>query len=467
MKSVLVVSNHYRTPLFFFSLNLLEHQLQSHWVCVSKEWSDWLNAKGVSSERITFLGHNWSKSKHTEELFAALDKLSLIAECESCESINKIISSDRILSKKTYQYAVMYLSSVAEDIQQLFEKHDFSHVILEATWAHELLIANIAAKKGITVLCPASSRILNNRFLFFKGVHQNQIFSIKKDNFTSEDYKNAENWLENYRAKKPKPGYFYRNISYFKPGLNWFGKFLKILYRDLIWPIDETRLPAHNLAYLRGINYLREKFLLRKYAAKKNNFFPERPYIYFPLHVQPEASIDVLGKTFINQIEVIRAIAATTPATHAVVVKDHSNFLGHKSFSFYRDLKKIPGVTLVSPFLDSYTLMSNADCTITISGTASLEAALHGYAAVTLVPMFFSSIMLEEAWSPYTETVSKLIEKAKYKKPNRAKILEFLVQLNAESYLGSVTDSLSDPLTLEEDNLRMVAKAFASVLNLS
>ena len=67
------------------------------------------------------------------------------------------------------------------------------------------------------------------------------------------------------------------------------------------------------------------------------------------MHVQPEASIDVVGTKYSNQIEFVRNIANTTPNEYSIIVKEHSHAIGNRSINFYKSLLEIPNVVLLHP----------------------------------------------------------------------------------------------------------------------
>ena len=100
------------------------------------------------------------------------------------------------------------------------------------------------------------------------------------------------------------------------------------------------------------------------------------PYIFFPLHFEPEVSIQVFGKSFQNQIEVVRTIALSAPAGTRILVKEHPRSLGFRKLSYYEKLLKIPNVRLVDPFLNSLPIVKSAKMVVVISGSIGLEAAI-------------------------------------------------------------------------------------------
>jgi hypothetical protein len=79
-----------------------------------------------------------------------------------------------------------------------------------------------------------------------------------------------------------------------------------------------------------------------------------------------------------DQTELVRLIAQALPFGAAVLVKENPKMLSRRSPEFLQRLKTIPGVQLVHPKCSSTYLSKKAVCTVSLAGTACLEAALLG-----------------------------------------------------------------------------------------
>ena len=64
-------------------------------------------------------------------------------------------------------------------------------------------------------------------------------------------------------------------------------------------------------------------------------------------------------------------------------MKEHSVALNTRPRAFYRELRRIPAVRLISPFADNFKLISGADLVVTVTGTAAYEASLLGQPAAS------------------------------------------------------------------------------------
>lgn len=138
--------------------------------------------------------------------------------------------------------------------------------------------------------------------------------------------------------------------------------------------IDPTRM----LLYSALINPLRARHVRRRLSDRyvEPREFGALRYAFFPLHTEPEVSLLVYGRPFINQIEVVRALAMSLPADFVVLVKEHPWMVGKRSMAYYEALLNVPRVRLVRPSVDGRTLIEHASLVATITGSTALEAAI-------------------------------------------------------------------------------------------
>ena len=123
----------------------------------------------------------------------------------------------------------------------------------------------------------------------------------------------------------------------------------------------------------------------------------DTPYVYAPLHYEPERTTNPDGCEFYNQIDAIVALRDFVPKDIPIYIKEHySQFTaklhGHrgKSLYFYRLLAQLPNVKLLPMGCNSLELAKNAEFTASITGTSCLEAAILGKKSVIFGQVWFS-----------------------------------------------------------------------------
>jgi hypothetical protein len=106
-------------------------------------------------------------------------------------------------------------------------------------------------------------------------------------------------------------------------------------------------------------------------------------YAFFPLHTEPEVSLLVYGRPYVNQIEIIRMIAMSLPVDMVLVVKEHPWMVGKRSLESYRKMLEIPRVRLADPSLEARTLVQSSSLVAVVTGSVALEAAMLGKPVIT------------------------------------------------------------------------------------
>lgn len=117
------------------------------------------------------------------------------------------------------------------------------------------------------------------------------------------------------------------------------------------------------------------------------------PYIYAPLHNQPEMSTSSLGGAFRDQLLMIEALAADLPEGWRIYVKENPR---QGAFArgpmFFHRLTRIRGVQLVPSDANSFELSGRAQFTATVTGTAGYEALRTGRPAMMFGNAWYKSL---------------------------------------------------------------------------
>jgi hypothetical protein len=130
------------------------------------------------------------------------------------------------------------------------------------------------------------------------------------------------------------------------------------------------------------------KIILRNFFINRNSItkIKNRPFIYFPLHVEPERTLLIKGQFYSDQINVIKIIAQSLPVDFKLYVKEHPamKLFGWRDITFYKKILKMPNVELVNPNVSNDKLIQNCKMVITIAGTSGLESAFYNKPSIVL-----------------------------------------------------------------------------------
>ena len=103
---------------------------------------------------------------------------------------------------------------------------------------------------------------------------------------------------------------------------------------------------------------------------------PRGSFAFFPLHTEPEVTLLVYSKPWLNQIEAARLTASSLPLGMKLVVKEHPWSVGKRPLSYYRKLLQIPNLVLAPPEAPARDFVQKAALTVVISGSVGLEALM-------------------------------------------------------------------------------------------
>jgi len=171
--------------------------------------------------------------------------------------------------------------------------------------------------------------------------------------------------------------------------LNLFGK-TKTLIKQIYKSLVKKNKPHHKQKKkLFGANpdNLEIKYLIRDYISynlnciktKKTKFYNLEDidnFAYMPLQYQPEANIDVTSASFNNQIETARQIAMNLPGDMTLVVKDHPEMFGLRSYKYLEKILKTPNIKLIDSSYKGTYVVKKAKIIIAPTGSTFFEAAL-------------------------------------------------------------------------------------------
>ena len=120
-----------------------------------------------------------------------------------------------------------------------------------------------------------------------------------------------------------------------------------------------------------------------------NNINTKKPYIFFPLHYQPEATSLPAGGLFCDQLYVVEILKAVFPGIDIVVKEHPSQLTGPLSSLFCRwrrtyEIMRNMNVILAGQKIDQNSLIDGSLFVVTLTGTVGAEALLRNKKVLAL-----------------------------------------------------------------------------------
>jgi len=126
---------------------------------------------------------------------------------------------------------------------------------------------------------------------------------------------------------------------------------------------------------------LKKQTLARQYASMCHRPDLAQPYIYIPLHYQPENTTCPNGDYYDDQLLMIQLLSDTLPGGWSLYVKEYPNQFDYKlkgersrDVQYYNDLADIPNVSLCPLEMNTFELIDASRGVATVTGSAGWES---------------------------------------------------------------------------------------------
>jgi hypothetical protein len=247
----------------------------------------------------------------------------------------------------------------------------------------------------------------------------------KKIKYKPEILPNNDNkkWDNSFKVRDKQ----IRSLS-FKATINEIVFNLKDRINWLIKDIKRGKL-GKRVPFIPKIIYILKRHIDHRYFQRvfvsDMKIINSKPYIYFPLPMEPEYNTHSLSKEFINVHAMAQQAAICLPSGYNLVIKEHTPNIGFKRRQFYKSLIKLPNVLMANYMLSGPELVNTAEAVMTISGTSGLEAAERGKMAIIFGSseyIHLSNILLGHSMRDLPEIIKKAL--APLSKDQKNKIIE-------------------------------------------
>lgn len=283
---------------------------------------------------------------------------------------------------------LLFAQAMYKCVKKLFSEFKPDAVISYNYVALPHIMLNLyAAKRGVPMMAFTDCKVkgvylLTNSYLSKTGAFYDRVDELNEGKDDSLNRPKARQYIDEFRKEFKIPDY--------ELGRNQKQTFVKRIKYHLKPYADIYRFyryPQENFLKNIGvtIDYRPPRIIIRDYLAHTRNkrfeenfpyykFEPGKKYAYFPLHVQPEASIDLASPFYNNQIDLARQFALALPGDYILVVKAHPASAGRRSPSIYEKLERTPNVKLLDYRMSSEDVLKNVDIVLSINGSSMAEA---------------------------------------------------------------------------------------------
>lgn len=441
--NICFVANFYKTFLFHEIAKKLSHNgVGIFWIVTKLDQYHFLK-NHYPIENILYINRSFSiKTTETVDDFR----------------LNELVYGDRVF-KYDLQNGLNFLSNIQKPIYDFISNNAVRFVFGEITWAHELLIQRMAQKrKELNCLYLECSlvRIPNNRFAFFTDDSQNEMLEFN------------EPVVVNEIIKLEKPAYLKLNDKIMKKNSSVLARLhrIKRFFSGENIEKNDPNVLIHKPTRLKVTSKEEyNKIAYKRIETIKFDQIERVPYIFLGFHKQPEASIDVSGRYYEDQALNIINLWRLLPQGWKIVLKEHTNAIGDRSYNFYKKLLAYPNIVMVNETTDSKKLIANAQLVATVTGTIAYEAALMKVPAITFAKVFFNRINYCRHVTLHDlinyDSLSTLVNELKSQEDNRLAFSQYLME---NTFDGYISDHFTDPTVMDESNIDILSIAFMKLI---
>lgn len=117
---------------------------------------------------------------------------------------------------------------------------------------------------------------------------------------------------------------------------------------------------------------------------------PERPFVYYPLHVPADFALTIRSPEYFDQVGLIDFMARALPHTHNLAIKEHPALVGAMSYRRLREvLHAHDNLLMLDPAVNNYEVMKRAGAVVTVNSKSGAEALLLGKPVLVLGDAFY------------------------------------------------------------------------------
>lgn len=303
---------------------------------------------------------------------------------------NVLYAGKRSRSNEYYQ---RLMSNLINFFDFIYRENHVDYCIYESISNSFAYAAFEVLKLNGVVYCGYAGCRLKGRFeLFTEEFGTKEYFKKVFDKTLLKDIaENEIDWINEYLLaykNDEMPSYHPKNTS-----LDWnFSLFkryfncdkMKLLIGSILYTICEFKFLKFTYQtgnpfgdILNGFfKQLRKMYIVRNSKSYFEKPYFEEKYFLYPQHFKPEASTSVLARHYCSDISVIENIAFNLPFGSYLYIKEHFVNFGRVPLSYYKRLKNIPNVKLISCNENTKTLIEKSLGVITLTSTVGFEALM-------------------------------------------------------------------------------------------
>ncbi len=234
-----------------------------------------------------------------------------------------------------------------------------------------------------------------------------------------------------------KDRHFFQDMTFkrlFSP--DNFRRLTRKMYHKYILGREEEYNWILRYITMHVVKAFRRKILSSSYT----NPVEGEKYIYYPCHVPLDVQLTARCPEFFDQENLVSRIAACVPEGYKLYIKEHPAAIGGHSLPKLKKALQNSNIRLIHPGHNSYDIIKNAACIITVNSKVGVEAIIQGKPVVVLGRTFYRGKGVTVDVDNISD-ISNAISAAIDSKPDIKKTEYFLNQAFQWTYKGELYEN--------------------------
>lgn len=330
----------------------------------------------------------------------------------------------------------------------------------EATQFYELLTIEACRDAHIPYIVPATARYPTGRFL----CHTYDTLDVIAGSGERPAPAEIETFVRLLSGRAIVPDYM-KNVASGKESRSLLRQQRDWAYKAVQYARGErysSPAPWKKLALNRIIQRNLEAWNRSACTAGRSMANEKKLRILFPLHMQPEASIDVWGRPYSDQAALIGEMAAAVGDEAVLFIKPNPKPRCELSDALLRLAERQPSIVLLPSTVKMQEAFENADLIVTVTGTVAIEAIFARKPCATLIRTRNNDLdgCRHLASPAQIGSVVEELRRDHFLMHTEQQVNAFAARLFAESYPGNIQDPHSTPEANSPENRKLLIEAF-------
>jgi len=387
----------------------------------------------LTHEEKTFLeGKGWNVYGCFEDEYESL-KVAKFAD----NYLKTSFHSDRFLGRFDHEKRMEILGKEISFWSRIFDTTSPSFLVNETIAVEIAEVMAIEAKKRNIPFYTSLLGFIPGTFYWkpdpFTG-RLNDINSIEPD---EKAVTMARTYVKNMVEKQERPFYVAnthrRNVTIKKLLSSFIGDAIRYIQEKNSQKFKIFRYEDYSSFF-----FANQREFVRKLKYSYDNFelFKKKNYLFYPMHVEPEAILSYFVPENYTQIEVIENIIKAAKVNQSVIVKEHPQHPGILLSDKFQELKKIYSNLYYLPSYElSFPILDRCDAVVTLTSSVGWEALVLGKPVFVLGEIFFDQCNGVKRIESFRQLKDEL-RKEEYVLPNKDQIETFAAQMISQFHKG-------------------------------